>query len=64
MEEKLTLFKNRKRFGIEKNIDIIFKNTSLVLTSCVAIILFGIILLAVPSAQLGRLVDHLGPTQE
>ena len=44
MEEKLTLFKNRKRFGIEKNIDIIFKNTALVLSSFVAIILLGIIL--------------------
>ncbi len=44
MEEKLTLFKNRKRFGIEKNIDIIFKNTTLVLSSFVAIVLFGIIL--------------------
>jgi len=44
MEEKLTLFKNRKRFGIEKNIDIIFKNTTLVLSSFVAIILLGIIL--------------------
>ena len=43
MEEKLTLFKNRKRFGIEKNIDIIFKNTTLVLSSFVAIILLGII---------------------
>ena len=44
MEEKLILFKNRKRFGIEKNIDIIFKNTTLVLSSLVAIVLFGIIL--------------------
>ena len=44
MEEKLTLFKNRKRFGIEKIIDIIFKNTALVLSSFVAIILLGIIL--------------------
>ena len=44
MEEKLILFKNRKRFGIEKNIDIIFKNTTLFLSSLVAIILFGIIL--------------------
>jgi len=44
MEEKLTLFKNRKRFGIEKNIDVIFKNTALVLSSFVAIILLGIIL--------------------
>ncbi len=44
MEEKLTLFKNRKRFGVEKNIDIIFKNTALVLSSFVAIILLGIIL--------------------
>ena len=44
MEEKLALFKNRKRFGIEKNIDIIFKNTALVLSSFVAIILLGIIL--------------------
>jgi len=44
MEEKLTLFKNRKRFGIEKNIDIIFKNTALVLSSFVAIILLGNIL--------------------
>ena len=44
MEEKLTLFKNRKRFGIEKNIDNIFKNTALVLSSFVAIILLGIIL--------------------
>ena len=44
MEKKLTLFKNRKRFGIEKNIDIIFKNTALVLSSFVAIILLGIIL--------------------
>ena len=43
MEEKLALFKNRKRFGIEKNIDIIFKNTTLVLSSLVAIVLFGII---------------------
>ncbi len=44
MEEKLILFKNRKRFGIEKNIDVIFKNTTLVLSSLVAIVLFGIIL--------------------
>ncbi len=44
MEEKLALFKNRKRFGIEKNIDIIFKNTALVLSSFVAIILLGIVL--------------------
>ena len=44
MEEKLTLFKNRKRFGIEKNIDLIFKNTTLALSSIVAIVLFGIIL--------------------
>jgi len=44
MEEKLILFKNRKRFGIEKNIDIIFKNTTLVLSSLVAVVLFGIIL--------------------
>ena len=44
MEEKFTLFKNRKRFGVEKNIDIIFKNTALVLSSFVAIILLGIIL--------------------
>jgi len=44
MEKKLILFKNRKRFGIEKNIDIIFKNTTLVLSSLVAIVLFGIIL--------------------
>ncbi len=44
MEEKLTLFKNRKRFGIEKNIDLIFKNTTLALSSLVAIVLFGIIL--------------------
>jgi len=44
MDEKLTLFRNRKRFGIEKNIDIIFKNTALVLSSFVAIILLGIIL--------------------
>ncbi len=44
MEEKLALFKNRKRFGIEKNIDIIFKNTTLVLSSLVAIVLLGIIL--------------------
>jgi len=44
MEEKLILFKNRKRFGIEKNIDIIFKNTTLFLSSLVAIVLFGIIL--------------------
>jgi len=44
MEEKLTLFKNRKRFGTEKNIDIIFKNTALVLSSFIAIILLGIIL--------------------
>ncbi len=43
MEEKLILFKNRKRFGIEKNIDIIFKNTTLVLSSLVAVVLFGII---------------------
>jgi len=44
MEEKLTLFKNRKRFGIEKNIDLIFKNTTLALSSLVSIVLFGIIL--------------------
>ena len=44
MEEKLTLFKNRKRFGIEKNIDIIFKNATLVLSSLVAVVLFGIFL--------------------
>ena len=44
MEEKLTLFKNRKRYGIEKHIDINFKNTALVLSSFVAIILLGIIL--------------------
>ena len=44
MEEKLALFKNRKRFGIEKYIDVIFKNTALVLSSFVAIILLGIVL--------------------
>ena len=44
MEEKLTLFKNRNRFGIEKNIDLIFKNTTLTLSSLVGIVLFGIIL--------------------
>ena len=55
MEEKLTLFKNRKRFGIEKNIDIIFKNTALVLSSFVAIILLGIILVV--------LFSHLNPFQ-
>ena len=44
MEEKLTLFKNRKRFGIEKNLDFIFKNTALGLSSLVAVVLLGIIL--------------------
>ena len=47
MEEKLTLFKNRKRFGIEKNVDIIFKNTALVFSSFVAIILLGNLVVAV-----------------
>ena len=53
MEEKLALFKNRKRFGIEKNIDIIFKNTALVLSSFVAITLLGIILVIFFQAEDG-----------
>ena len=44
MKKKLELFKNRKRFGLEKNIDIVFKNTALIFSSFVAIVLLGIIL--------------------
>ena len=44
MKEKIGIFEKRNRYGIERNIDIIFKNSTLLLSSFVAIILFGIII--------------------